>query len=1008
MKLVRILMLISLSIICIIPSYGHFERSDCHNEILFKTITGQVVDEVGVPVPGATVILKGTTIGTVTDFDGNYSLEVPDEDSVLVFSYTGFRTEEVTVGDETTVNVTMVPEQTQLDEVVVTGFKTENRSTYSGSASIVSAEEVANVPAQTLDRALQGRSSGVLINGNSGIPGASISVTVRGSGTITGNSQPLYIVDGVQINAGDNSNLLQTSNGLGGVNPNDIETITILKDAVSTSLYGAQGGNGVVVITTKSGNKGKSKITLNTSFGTTEVIRKLDVLSRQEYLDISFEALANAGFSEGSPQFDGFVSTINEDGIDYVWNDFIFKKGNIKTYELAVQGGGEKGSHYISVAHSDTEGHVIGTNFKRYTLKGNINHKVNDKLSVNLRTNLALIESKVPPGGGAFANPIFSAYVVPPTQNPFNPDGTFRLAEDGFFAPNSPYNALSVVANDFDTGQTFSGQASLDIIYNILPNLVSTTRFAGDLQDIRESAYDSPLNGDGEDFDGRRFESDTRIYSYQLEQLLNYSYDFKEHSFNALLGLQYKQENFNFFDVQAVGFPNEFVTNVGSGSAFNGLPDGDSNEVKLFGLFFNGTYKYDNKYILDFAFRRDGSSRFGSSTQYGLFPSMAIAWRISQEDFMSNLSFVNDLKLRFSRGSAGSQQGIGPFAAQAAFGSFGSFNNQPAVAAQRLANPTLTWEESTTTNIGLDYGLFKNRISGSVDVYRKITDSGLLDASLPNTTGFASIASNLGEIENRGVDVEVTTNNVSTKNFKWRTDFNISFQDSEVLSTGERDTLFLNRRDGTFIVGEEPNGYFLPRFAGVNTADGRPLWFDENGDVTYNSNFQENVGNSNINFYGGLNNSFSYKGLSLDFFFQYQSGGFRQLDFLAFTANTGNVGQQHLGFTRNRWQSPGDLTDVPIAVINNNYPNGGNSILNRSTWFLDRQDYIRLKRVSLSYNLPDKWSSLLGLSNAKVYGEGYNLWTWTDYRGFDPESAGSDFGDYPQAKSIIFGVNLEF
>ncbi|MDN5200080.1 TonB-dependent receptor [Fulvivirgaceae bacterium BMA10] len=978
-----------------------------------KTITGRVTDKDGAELPGVNVLVKGSNVGTITDINGNYSLNVPDDATTLVFSYVGYSNMEVEIGSSLTVDVVMEENVSTLSEVVVLGYTTQDKKVVSGSVAKVDGGVIENMPTQSFDRALQGRIAGVQISSSSGALGGAIRVRVRGSRSINAGNAPLYIVDGVQLNSGGVSSGVASSNILNSINPNDIESVEVLKDAAATSLYGALGANGVIIITTKSGKSGKPKFNVNANFTTFEVINQVDVLNASEWKELRLEGLRNDPNVLPST-IDDLAAQYAASTIDTDWQDLVYGRGFSQVYEVSASGGTDQVKYFISGSYNDADGHVLSSEYERATLRTNLDVQANDKLKISPKLNIAWYRLNQGQAGLAFSNAAFSAPLLLPIDPVRNEDGTFNTNLTGGFIDNP---IQSHTLNE-DEARVFNILGSLDLEYEIIKGLKYRGKMSLDLNDVEDFKFDHPETVDGRADNGRVAEINSRLQNLQTDHTLTYKKDFGKHSITGLGGFTYRHASTKILSVWRDNFTSLKLRSLDNAEDenFTGKTDTD---WKLAGYFGRVDYTFDGKYIFNVTVRRDGSSRFGERNRYGTFPAVSGAWRISDESFMQNVSFVDNLKLRASWGVSGNAF-IGNFDHRTLYGVGNlSYNGQGGWLVNRPGNDLLTWEENTTTNIGLDFGFIQGRVNGSVDVFRSIASKLLLDRQIPQTSGSSTIRDNIGRVRNSGIELELSSVNVDNNGFRWTTDFNITFLDSEVLElTPETDTLITGGGNTglVYIVGQEFNGYLMQRWAGVNPADGRPMWYDRNGEITYTKTDADRVfvGSFNPDYYGGITNTFEYKGFELSAFFQFQVGNKiynsnRRLFETSLAQGLYNQTQRQFD---ERWRNPGDVTGVAIPVNNYNYANGADAsndpFLSESDKHLEKGDYIRLKQLSLAYNLPSSILERAGLSSARIYAQGVNIWTETAYTGFDPEFAGNDFGDLPTTKSWLIGVQIGF
>lgn len=998
-----------------------------------RVVTGTVTSgEDGLPIPGASVIVKGTTIGTATDLDGRYSLNVPQENNTLVFSFVGSVTQEVNIGNRSQVNVVLQPDTRSLEEVIVTGYGTQPKREVTGAVTSVRGELIENLPMQSFDRALQGRASGVQVRSANGLPGGGVNIRIRGVGSITAGNEPLFIVDGVQLNNTANSSFTQ-SNPLAFLNPNDIESMEILKDAASAAIYGSQAANGVVIITTKKGKQGKARFEFNAFTGETQPMKYLDVLNGPEWYEMRRDAYINSGNT--LPQANALnnmarlpanwqsLSAAELDAIglglpSYDWQREVMSRGRLQNYELNVSGGDDKTQFFLSGSYNYQESSFKPVDFERGTFRAALTHKANDRLTLETNLNLATTGQNVPFAiDGAFlGNPAFSASAVLPHNPIRNEDGSFNTAIGGVLGQNI------VLVNEFNSGTTRRNSLVGNAVatYKILDNLTYRALFGLDYSILQEQRYRDPRTPDGAGVRGRATSANDWRTRFINTHTLNWNKTFNNvHNVSALVGFEFVSETREGLNGESIGFPTFQFRYVDSGAepVFVG---GFWTGYRRQGAFVNANYNYKEKYLFTATARYDGSSRFGANTQYGLFPSVRAGWNIAMEDFLKDSELITDLKLRASWGRTGNDQ-IGNFAARGLYSGGGNYANAAGIRPSGLANLDLGWETNETINLGLDYGFFGNRVTGSVDLFDRRTKDLLLNQPILWTNGFGSIANNVGELMNRGVEFEINTVNVDRGGFSWRTSFNFTYIKNEIVSLYDgldalpaNPGLAVGQSVGNppFPGAQAPGSWFAAEYAGVNPATGRPMWYDINRNRTYLPLAADRIyfGSNLAPYYGGLNNTFRYKGFELTAFFTYEYGAIvsdGQYNFLR--ENGTRLTLNALREVNDRsWREPGQMTDIPRNLA----LNGGNEVRSQSRQFgtagLLKADFIRLAQLSVGYTFNPTLVRNLGLTRARIYAQGMNLWTYTDYPGYDPEFVGAGTGQVPITKSYQIGVQLGF
>ena len=997
-----------------------------------KTISGKVKDASGAPVPNASIVVKGTSVGTTTKTDGTFTITVPASTKALVISAVGLVEQEINVSNRTSVDVTLQSEDKNLTEVVVVGYQTLKKREVTAAIARVGGEEIRNLPMQSFDRAIQGRAAGVDIRSNNGLPGGAVNVRIRGVGSIAAGNDPLYIVDGVQVNSGTVS-LGQTftqTNPLAYLNPNDIESIEILKDAAAASIYGARAGNGVVIITTKKGKGGKTNITVNGYFGTTSPLKYLDILNTQEYIQARAEAYTNAlnladvntpsaslGTISGNP-ITSVQRTLSDMGLNplltkgqidtlptYDWQRQAFRQGQIKNAEVSISAGSEKTSFYLSGGYTKQDAIVLPADFERGTLLTNIGHKINKKLSIEAQISLSTILQTGPfaQDGSFLGNPAFSASLILPHNPIYNADGTFYGLPPNAVNGLLNQNVIGVVKYNTSRQRTNQMVGSLSTTYEIAKGLRYKGTYGLDYRLVQATRYTDPRTNDGFAVVGRLTEVSNWNTNFLTTHTLNYVKTFNDvHNFNAIAGIEYRKDINEQIAATGIGFPtNQFRTLDASATpeSVTGFWTGSA----TFSQFAKVNYDYDKKYLLSLTVRRDGSSRFGANNLYAIFPAISAGWNLASERFMEKAKAISDLKVRVSYGQTGNDQ-IGNFLSRGLYGATRTYNGSAGIGPTQLANPDLKWERRTETNFGIDFGFFNNRLTGSLDFYRRENKDLLLSVPIYTTTGFSSITRNTGSVQNQGVEFAFRYK-VLDGAFKWTTSFNISYNDNRV--TGLYDTLTSLPSDPSIKIGKSLGSFFTNKYAGVNPATGRPMWYDLAGNLTYTALAADRqfLGNTLNDYFGGFSNNFEYKNFELEVFFNYEYG--RQItdgqyNFLS------EIGGRAFNALQSvydaRWTKPGDLTSVPRPINGNAETRASGNFTGSRT--ILRADYIRLKQLTLGYNLPSSITKRLKITNGKFYIQGVNLWTYSDFPGYDVEFGGTATGIVPQSKNFTFGIQL--
>jgi TonB-linked SusC/RagA family outer membrane protein len=981
-----------------------------------RVISGKVTDKDG-PLAFVTVLAKGTTAGASTNEEGEFRLEVPSDADVLVFSLVGYKTIEQTIGTSNTMDLVMVEDAFELEEVVVTGFSSIRRKDITGSVSSVDGSAIADQPVVGVQNALQGRAAGVQVVTNNGAPGAGIDVRVRGSTSISASNQPLFVVDGVPVVSGDfsqngvgNAGL----NALADINPNDIESIEVLKDASTAAIYGSRGANGVVLITTKKGKAGKTQINLNSSYGFQQAWNTVDMLDADQYYDVILEEAAQNAFGVGIADLGILKGTGNTN-----WQDEVFRTGAVSDNTLSISGGNSKTRFFSSMSYFMNEGIVKGTQQDRYSGRLNVDHRASRKFKMGMNLSFTNNNIKRVQNDNNIYGAVSTAILMPPDVPLFNDDGTYATA----YGLENPLAAVTEYQNNAVSNRVIGNVFGE---YEIVPDLTFKAVVGIDLNALREEVYEPNVLQSARGTNGRGFVGQQTFMRWLTDYTLNYSKQFDKHSIRALAGIGFQKDVRQGSFVDGTGFPTQDFTTLNTAANITaGSADWTSNALQSY--FGNVQYTYADKYILNAVFRADGFSAFGVNSRFGYFPSFSAAWRISEEGFMDNVGLFDDLKLRASYGVTGNNN-IGNFAAQQLYA--GGFNYEllPGIAPSQLGNPDLKWETTGQLNLGLDFTILNNRISGNIDYFDKRTTDLLLNRPIPTTSGFTTVVSNIGEIRNWGVEFNIQTRNMVGE-FKWTTDFNIARIRNEVIALFEDQPLdfgfgtriavgqpigafFGYQVDRLFQESDFTNGVLNEGIATQpNAAPGDIKFVDNNGDGVINDDDRDFIGSAQPDFVGGMTNTLSYKGLEFSFFFQWSVGNEIFNNNAAFAEGMNSVFNQSAR-TLDRWTPDNTDTDMPRAVWGD--PNGNRRDSDR---FVEDGSYLRLRTATLSYTFPKSVSNALSLSGIRVYVAGQNLLTFTNYSWFDPEvntfdgsnvALGTDFLTYPQARSITGGINITF
>jgi TonB-linked SusC/RagA family outer membrane protein len=998
-----------------------------------RRITGTVTDANREPVIGANVSVKGAGSGAITDTDGRFTLDVPPG-AVLHISYIGYISREIPVGEASSLQIRLEEDTKAIEEVVVIGYGAIRKSDLTGSVSSVKTAEIQQTPIVSIDQGLAGRASGVQVIQTSGMPGATASIRVRGSSSLQGGNEPLYVIDGFPVysGAGFGETGGKTSlSGLSTVNPSDIESIEILKDAAATAIYGARAANGVVLITTKSGKKGHDAITFESSFGLSNVSKKIDVMNAAEYALLVNEAYTNDGLK---PYYDAeALAAIARTGKGTDWQDEVFRTGSSQNYQLAFSGGDEKTQYAISGAYFTQTGILIHSDFSRYSTRLNFDrhlfpnftagthlsasHTVNHSVATETGNEGGVVTGalKMNPVQPVFADEANGVYTQVNTPGTLVPNPVATAAEQKF--NNTASRLLGDMYVQWEMIKDLKLKVSLgtDVLYNKVNLYTPSTIYQAAGMSKGEIRVRKTIN-------------------WLNENTLTWNKTFgQEHAVNALAGFTMQRNNAEMVYAGSSNFVNNVMeeNNLGAGSVYN-QPESENIQWSLMSYLARLNYTLKERYLFSLNARIDGSSRFGRNNKHGFFPSASAGWRLSEESFMEPLKeMIPNLKLRGSFGFTGNTE-IGVYGSLATLGSNSWVIGNQLVSGffpNKIPNPDLRWERTGQLDLGVDIGLLNNRVRLTVDYYRKETTDLLYDVAIPAVSGYQTMLKNIGSLENKGYEFSVESDNLISGSFRWNTAFNIAFNRNRVLELGGEEYKEMAESDGhlktgsvrRLIVGRPVGIFYGYRFDGIfqneeetrqQTASASPIgiglrrYKDLNGDGKVDAaHDREILGDANPDFFGGLTNTFSFKGVELNVFFQYTCGN-EIFNYNAVELETPTGGQNAYRELLNRWTPRNPGTVYPKASTNRN--------VLISDRFIEDGSYLKLKTVSLSYGFPRlRMKHIQGL---RIYITGQNLFTLTAYRGYDPEvsyrgastlESGEDFGGYPQSRTFMLGIKLD-
>jgi len=996
-----------------------------------KTITGTITDDVGLPLPGANIIVGQTDIGTQSDFDGNYSLKA-SVGQTLSFSYVGFETQSVKVSASNSINIAMKA-GALLEEVVITGYSTRNKTVQTSAVVTISSTEIATlVPTTSIDNLLQGKAAGVQVTAANGKPGQGAFVRIRGTGSLSaGASSPLYIIDGAPIREEE----------LGAIATEDIENITILKDAATTARYGSRGANGVVVITTKKGNRNKDAIIrFSSRLGTTSRIEPNYTMMNASQ-KLQFEAEMYALGVNSAASLPGVTTQAGsaerkfllEHEVD--WQELMLKQGLVQSNNVSISGGAEKMDYFFSVGHDKNTGIIdqIG-GYERLNARLNTNFDAKEWLTVGVNVGYSRSVSDEPRDRNNAQNPFRAMLDYNPYETEFvlNEDGSVLLDVNGnpVYSPtHTTFNVRGALLSEPSEDIENVTLGSVDALVKFSENWTYGFNTSVSHVNLRRESYSKPggilqsLIGDPNN-PGNKFDTGTQRLDLTVSNRLNYNLNSNNHNLNVMGLFEYNFNEYNYYFVRSIGFPSALLTTQSNAAQ---VTVGDTQRTRLalvsYGAF--GDYDYNERYLASASVRRDGSSNFGDDVKYGTFWSASLGWNIAKENFFK-VDAINDLKIRAAYGTVGNRNGISRYAAQDNV-QFGSYPGGSSTIPSNIGNPELKWETTATSNIGLEFNLFNRRLRGVTDYFTRNTTDLLFQIPRTDESGVGFVFGNLGEIKNAGLEISLQGDVVRNENFTWTLGGNILFlTDSKIVELPEgEDVDAANTFNIRFSEGAKINEHFLVRYAGVDPATGAPMYFGADGN-TYRSGDLPEDENQNRVFQGkstiadkegGFFNSLTYKGFGLrtDFVFKYGNwiNNFVKSNYISEGLNVDD--NQSVG-AFNYWKQPGDTNVEPSPMFRND------PAIN-SDRFLERGDYIRMRSAVLSYTFPSKYLDKTPISTLRIYGQGQNLLTFTKFWG-DPEvglSSGEtiSFADavapgeatlysYPNTKSIQFGVDVSF
>jgi len=973
-------------------------------EAQVKTITGTVIsseDQLG--IPGVSVSVKGTTVGTVTDINGTYKLDVPNDAKVLVFSFVGMKTLEAPINGNV-VDVSMDPNVIGVDEVMVVAYGTTTKEAKTGSATQVSTAQLSETPVVSLDKALSGKVAGLMVSTSGGQPGSNSTIRIRGTSSINAGNEPLYVIDGIPVMTGDQSYASTSSNALYALNPSDIESVTVLKDAAAASIYGSRAANGVILITTKSGKKGESKISFRASGGFSQLANDNDFwpMNSQEIWTYLRDAVINSGKDPDDPKGNGnsyFPKSLLA-GPQTNWLKEGLRDAITQKYELTASGGTEKISSYFSASYEDIEGIVIGNDYEKMNFRANTDFQVSDRVKVGTKIALARMRNDdVSTGGLSFLNPFFGSLKILPWTRLKNDDGTYNTN----IPENSDTNPIQAANTNESWDKQYRLQGTAYLEYNPIEKLTLKTNNSVELTNGEARQFVQQITGYTQDavYSNRyNFQLLTTSNTAQWTDQIN-----DAHLYSILVGQEAQNYKQSFLDGNSPNINLDIPYPTTSTQAEDQVGYGETAYTML-SFFGNLDYSYDSKYFVHASIRWDGSSRFGENNKYGTFWALGGSWNMNKESFMQEkLPWIKLAKLRASYGINGNNQ-IGNYRQYGVYGSR-EYNASSGMAPDQLGNPDLTWEINRTYNGGIDLNFF-GRLNVSFDYYKRFTEDMLLNDQLSWTTGFSSIMRNVGSMNNVGQELSVSGDIVRKKDFTVELGVNVAHNKTKITDLAGEDEIGSYRVNK---VGYSLWTFKLHDYAGVNPANGEAIWYDEDGNITndYSKSRQIYCGSPEPKYIGGGYLNAKWKGFSLVASADFKTG--LKIDVMnegRYLRSDGyNWYANHANTSLDYWQNPGDITETPKPTVGNS----SESNAFESTRWLEDGDYLRLKEITLAYDLPKSVLNNIGImKNARLYVSAYNVYTFHSLNTFDPERGnnGHAYAIYPTPKTFIAGVELTF
>ena len=977
------------------------------------TVTGTVVAEKdGNPIAGAYVLVNGTTLGTITNEFGEFGIrEVPADAKEIIVTFLGMTTASAPV-QAAPVTVVMKEDLNYLDDVVVVAYGSAKREAVTGSVTSVKGDGLASTPVTSVDKALSGKLAGVQVTAVSGQPGAQSQIRIRGNSSINASNAPLWVVDGIPVILDGTGEMTNVSSGIATINPNDIESITVLKDAAAAAVYGSRAANGVILVTTKSGKEGKAQFDARAKYGVSwlQSDSGFRMMTGSELLGYQRDAIKNAGLDPDDPTSKYYRPMNLLNGDTSSWLEHFTRPGELQEYEISARGGNAKGKYYSSLSYHKNDGVFYGIDYSRFQARVNADYKLLKNLESGVRVNVAYTEQNdIPMQSLYYANPVFAGMTLLPWIEKYDENGNHNVN----IPTNSYQNPRATAEYDQQWSKSYKFNGTMFLRWEPVKNLVVETRNSAEAAFTNDRRYWSPL-ARGHASDPTLQVINSQYTNYTTSNTINYANVFGGyHSMRVLLGQEATAYKYQYTYVYApkvdeqMPYPNTAPQDgVESEMGFS-----NESMISFFGI---ADYNYDNRYFVQATVREDGSSLFGAKNKWGLFWSASASWNLTNEKWMSGTgSWLDLLKIRASYGVNGNN-GISPYKAYGVYSST-QYNNTVGMLPAQPSNDYLSWEKNKTWNVGLDFGFLGNRVRGSFDVYDRLTDDMLLDVKVPQTTGFSTNFMNAGSMKNSGVEFQIDGDIVSKNDFVWTVGFNLAHNKTEILDLAvDPDENGLEKiESGSFVhhvVGKSMYTFYLPDYYGVNPANGEALWVTEDGSLSnnYADARKYYAGSPEPKLIGGFNTTLAWKGLSLSAFFEYKVGNYVCIlnEYSYLNSDGKQMDMNQMASSLNYWKQPGDTGCNPKPIAGN----ATNSSTALSDRWLERGDYLRIKDVTLSYSLPKVALDKIHVKGLRLFVSGLNLYCFNDVNFWDPEMgvSGTGAGIYPLTKSFVGGVELSF